>query len=107
MAESVPQSGQSRLFEWLFLIALFTVCVAIRSSNLSVLVAAPDELTYASRGILILGGNWAWPTLAMWDQPPLFEYMLALVTVVGGASLDPESFSAIIRSRERSAEVGR
>jgi len=27
--------------------------------------------------------------------------------LVGGASLDPESFSAIIRSRERSAEVGR
>ncbi len=79
-----------------FLGALFAICVAIRGANLSTLVAAPDELTYASRAFFILGGHWSWPPLAMWDQPPLFEYMLALVTVVAGASLDTLRWVSVI-----------
>ncbi len=91
------ESGShERLLEFLFLGAIFLISVAIRGSNLSILVAAPDELTYASRGIYILGTNWAWPTLAMWDQPPLFEYMLALVTAINGASLETIRWVSVI-----------
>jgi len=70
------------------LCALFAVSLVIRATALSNLVASPDELTYASRAIYILGDHWGWPAFTMWDQPPLFEYLLALMTVVFGATLD-------------------
>lgn len=87
---------RGRLLELSFLCALFAVSVAIRGANLSVLVAAPDELTYASRAFFILGSQWRWPAFTMWDQPPLFEYMLALVTAIAGASLDTLRWVSVI-----------
>ncbi len=71
-----------------FVLAIFAVSFAIRVYDLGVLVAAPDELTYASRAVQILGANWAWLPKMMWDQPPLLSYLLALVTAAYGASLD-------------------
>ncbi|MDG6994421.1 MAG: glycosyltransferase family 39 protein [Nitrososphaerota archaeon] len=71
------------------LIALaFMIGFAIRGYNLSVLIAAPDELTYASRAIHILSANWSWQAPYMWDQPPLLTYLLAVMIAVSGASLD-------------------
>jgi 4-amino-4-deoxy-L-arabinose transferase-like glycosyltransferase len=96
MSEGSQHGRRDRLLEILFLGALFAVCVAIRGANLSALVAAPDELTYASRAFYILGSHWGWPSFTMWDQPPLFEYMLALVTVVAGASLDTLRWVSVI-----------
>jgi 4-amino-4-deoxy-L-arabinose transferase-like glycosyltransferase len=94
--ESGQHSNRDRLLEFGFLGALFAISVAIRGASLSTLVAAPDELTYASRAFLILGAHWGWPSFTMWDQPPLFEYMLALVTVIGGASLDTLRWVSVI-----------
>ncbi|MCL4519341.1 MAG: glycosyltransferase family 39 protein [Thaumarchaeota archaeon] len=71
-----------------FVFGLFLIGLAIRSYGLSGLAAYPDELTYASRSIQIIAANWAWPPTQMWDQPPLFTYILALVTASFGASLD-------------------
>ncbi|HEV2389263.1 MAG TPA: glycosyltransferase family 39 protein [Nitrososphaerales archaeon] len=82
--------------ELAFLAALFLVSVLVRGASLSTLVAAPDELTYASRAFLILGAHWGWPSFTMWDQPPLFEYLLALVTIIGGASLDTLRWVSVI-----------
>jgi 4-amino-4-deoxy-L-arabinose transferase-like glycosyltransferase len=90
------RSNQDRLLELLFLGALFAVSVAVRGASLSTLVAAPDELTYASRAFLILGAHWSWPPLTMWDQPPLFEYMLAVVTAIFGASLETLRWVSVI-----------
>ena len=85
-----------RLLEISFLGALFAICVAVRGASLSTLVAAPDELTYASRAMYIVGSHWSWPAFTMWDQPPLFEYMLALVTVIGGVSLNTLRWVSVI-----------
>ncbi len=87
---------RDRLLEFCFLAAVFAASVSIRGANLSVLVAAPDELTYASRAFFILGTHWGWPAFAMWDQPPLFEYVLALVTVIAGASLETLRWVSVI-----------
>jgi 4-amino-4-deoxy-L-arabinose transferase-like glycosyltransferase len=94
--EGSPGGHRDRLLEVSFLVALFVVCVIIRGAKLSVLVAAPDELTYASRAFYIVGMHWSWPTFTMWDQPPLFEYMLAVVTVISGASLDTLRWVSVI-----------
>jgi len=96
MSEGGWRIGRDRLLEFLFLGTLFAICVAIRGTNLSTLIAAPDELTYASRAFFILGSNWSWPSFTMWDQPPLFEYMLALVTVIFGVSLDTLRWVSVI-----------
>ncbi len=74
--------------EFAFLAALFVFAFVVRQHDLGVLVAAPDELTYASRAVQILGANWTWLPKMMWDQPPLLVYLLALVTAGFGASLD-------------------
>jgi 4-amino-4-deoxy-L-arabinose transferase-like glycosyltransferase len=87
---------RDRLLELSFLGALFAVCVTVRAANLSTLVAAPDELTYASRAFFILGTHWSWPTFTMWDQPPLFEYILALVTVIAGAGLETLRWVSVV-----------
>lgn len=87
---------RDRLLELSFLGGLFAICVVIRGTNLSTLVAAPDELTYAARAFLILGSNWGWPSFTMWDQPPLFEYILALVTVTAGATMDTLRWVSVI-----------
>ena len=79
---------EKRWLELSALAVLFAIGLAIRGYALSNLVASPDELTYGSRAISILGSSWSWPRYAMWDQPPLFEYLLAVVTATFGASLE-------------------
>jgi len=96
MTEGTRRISRRRVFELSFLGLLFAICVVIRGVNLSTLVAAPDELTYASRAFYILGDHWGWPTFTMWDQPPLFEYLLALVTVIAGAGLDSLRWVSVI-----------
>jgi len=76
------------MVELLGLGALFVFGLAVRGASLSNLVPSPDELTYASRAVYILSYHWAWPKFAMWDQPPLFEYLLAVVTLLFGATLE-------------------
>jgi len=68
--------------------SLFLVSASIRGLNLSTLAAGPDELTYLSRAVVILGDNWQWPKAFMTDQPPLFIYVLAIVVGTIGASLE-------------------
>jgi len=96
MGEGSRRVRRNRLLELSFLGALFAICVAVRAANLSALVAAPDELTYASRAFYILGDHWGWPAFTMWDQPPLFEYILALVTVIAGAGLETLRWVSVI-----------
>ena len=88
MEKANPPWYQRRWLELSAMAVLFAVGFAIRGYALSNLVASPDELTYGSRAISILGSNWSWPTYAMWDQPPLFEYILAAVIATFGATLD-------------------
>ena len=45
------------LAELTLALALFFVAFAVRGYNLSVLIANPDELTYASRAVGILGAQ--------------------------------------------------
>ena len=89
-----PGKGRS-IFQsravWLeiaFALCLLIVGFAIRGYDLSVLIAAPDELTYASRSIHILAANWSWQAPYMWDQPPLLAYLLAVMMAVSGATLN-------------------
>ncbi len=101
MARSVPNgvasSDGSQLaapdprFGWPelgYVLAIFAVSLAIRGYSLGTLVAYPDELTYAARGVHILANSGAWIPSDMWDQPPLFNYLLAGVIAVGGGTLD-------------------
>ncbi|MGI0090330.1 MAG: glycosyltransferase family 39 protein [Nitrososphaerales archaeon] len=76
------------LAEFALALGVFSVAFAIRGYDLSALIAAPDELTYATRGIGILAANWAWPRPYMFDQPPLFTYLLAAMIAAQGATLD-------------------
>jgi 4-amino-4-deoxy-L-arabinose transferase-like glycosyltransferase len=67
---------------------LFLAAFVIRATDLSVLVAFPDDLTYASRTFQLVGENWVWPISQMWDQPPLMVYLLSVVFVLFGGALD-------------------
>lgn len=69
------------------LFAFFLVCVAIRAYHINILAIYPDELTYSSRAVQVLGGGWAWPKSSMYDQPPLLIYILAAVMAVGGSGM--------------------
>ncbi|MFI5420782.1 MAG: ArnT family glycosyltransferase [Nitrososphaerales archaeon] len=87
---------KARWFELIFVSALFFVCVAIRGFDLSALIAAPDEFTYGQRAIDIVAANWSWPITAMWDQPPLQIYLLAMIVAVSGATLDSLRWLSVI-----------
>jgi len=82
------QISRIRFLEGTFVLGLFVTGLLIRYHNLGLLAPYPDELTYAARGIQIVAANWTWPSTQMWDQPPLFTYILALFTAAVGASLD-------------------
>lgn len=82
------KSSQLPYLEGAFILTLFAIGLAIRAHNLNVIAPYPDELTYASRGIQIIAANWSWPSTQMWDQPPLFTYVLAFFTAAFGASLN-------------------
>ncbi len=63
------------------------------------LAVYPDELTYTVRSAEIIGSSWAWPVSQMWDQPPLFTYIMALVIAgFGGTLTSLRSISVIFGS---------
>lgn len=68
--------------------ALFAVGLAIRAIDLTKLAVYPDELTYTVRATQIIAANWAWPSTQMWDQPPLFTYIVAVVIAGFGGTLE-------------------
>ena len=74
--------------EWGAVLAVFLVALGIRAYDLGALAAFPDELTYISRAVHILGLNGGWSPSDMWDQPPLFTYVLAAVIGTVGGNLD-------------------
>src|SRR5712692_7808413 len=80
--------GNKMVAEIIIVSSLFLVSASIRGLNLSTLAAGPDELTYLSRAVVILGDNWQWPKAFMTDQPPLFIYVLAIVVGTIGGSLE-------------------
>ncbi len=82
------ETSRSMLIEGGLVTGLFLVGLFIRAHDIGVLAPYPDELTYSLEAFQILGAHWAWPTTAMWDQPPLFIYILALFTAAFGATLD-------------------
>ncbi len=86
--ESWTEWASHHAKELTFLAVIFAVSLVIREHDLSALVAFPDELTYVSRAIHIVGTNWRWPMADMWDQPPLFVYILALIVASVGGTLD-------------------
>ena len=83
--QSLSLRGQA---EWVLLLAVFLAALGIRAYDLSVLAAFPDELTYISRAVHIIGLNGAWSRVDMWDQPPLFTYILAAVIGTVGGTLN-------------------
>ena len=76
------------ILELALVATLFVAAFAIRAFNLGVLVAFPDDLTYASRTFQLVGMNWVWPISQMWDQPPLMVYLLSVVYIIFGVALD-------------------
>ncbi len=74
--------------ELAFVLGVFVISLVIRWNDLSALAAYPDELTYVLRSIHIVGTNWTWPLSDMWDQPPLFTYVLAVIVASVGGTLD-------------------
>lgn len=81
-------SPKAILAELGLVLGFFFLAFAIRGYDLSVLIANPDEMTYATRGIGILAADWVWPRPYMFDQPPLFTYLLAVMIAARGASLE-------------------
>jgi 4-amino-4-deoxy-L-arabinose transferase-like glycosyltransferase len=86
--ESWTDWATSHATELTFLAGVFVISLVIRSYDLQSLVAYPDELTYVSRAIHIVGTHWEWPLPDMWDQPPLLEYILAVIIATVGGTLD-------------------
>ena len=88
MQSSKFTSSKAILAELGLVFGFFLLAFVIRAYNLSVLIANPDEMTYATRGIGILAADWVWPRPYMFDQPPLFTYLLAVMIAARGASLE-------------------
>jgi 4-amino-4-deoxy-L-arabinose transferase-like glycosyltransferase len=60
--------------------ALLVAAFALRFVNYQGVVAYPDEFVYTDRALATLQLNWAWSPLYMLDQPPVFMYLLSLVS---------------------------
>jgi 4-amino-4-deoxy-L-arabinose transferase-like glycosyltransferase len=77
-------------------VGFFLAALVIRGFNLNVLVAFPDDLTYASRTYQVIGQNWTWPLSQMWDQPPLMVYLLAVVMTFFGGALNTLRWLSVV-----------
>lgn len=88
--------SRPRLLELLVILFLFSLALAIRAFHLSVLVAFPDDLTYASRTYQLIGQGWVWPTSQMWDQPPLMVYVLGVAMTLFGGALDTLKMVSVV-----------
>ena len=88
--------SRPRLLELLAILFLFSLALAIRPFHLSVLVAFPDDLTYASRTYQLIGQGWVWPTSQMWDQPPLMVYVLGVAMTLFGGALDTLKMVSVV-----------
>jgi len=85
-----------RLLDGLLVTTLVAVAFALRVINYTNIVAYPDEFTYLSRALSTLGFHWAWSRSFMFDQPPLFIYLLSVVTVVVNSQLDTIRMVSIV-----------
>ena len=85
-----------RLLDGLLVTTLVAVAFVLRVINYTNIVAYPDEFTYLSRALSTLGFHWAWSRSFMFDQPPLFIYLLSVVTVVVNSQLDTIRMVSIV-----------
>lgn len=60
---------------------------ALRYVNYQGIVAYPDEFVYTDRALTTLQLNWAWSPHYMIDQPPVFMYVLSLISFAVNSQL--------------------
>ncbi len=83
---STRRQKLSQLFKkrgFLDLLIIGTVVViafVLRFINYTNIVAYPDEFTYYYRALATLSYNWAWSKQFMLDQPPIYMYVLSIIT---------------------------
>src|SRR5712664_1418324 len=68
--------------------AVVVTAFALRLINYSSIVAYPDEFVYTYRALATIGFHWDWSRQFMLDQPPIFIYLLGLITVVFNSQLE-------------------
>lgn len=85
-----------RLAEGGLVAALVATAFALRVMNYANIVAYPDEFTYLSRALATLGYHWDWSRSYMFDQPPLFMYMLSVITVFVNSQLDTVRLLSVV-----------
>jgi len=66
---------------------LFIIAFAVRVYNLSQTYINPDEIIYTRRAAITMGSDWNWRYEFMWDQPPMFIYILAVLMNLTDGSL--------------------
>ena len=80
--------SQRRAPDFALLAALLAVAFALRYVNYQGIVAYPDEFVYLDQALTTLQLNWAWSPLFMLDQPPIFMYLLSMISYAVNSQLD-------------------
>ena len=80
-------SSPKRSADILLVAVLLLAAFALRYANYQGTVAYPDEFVYSDRALTTLQLNWAWSPSFMLDQPPVFMYLLSIISFAVNSSL--------------------
>ena len=72
----------------LIVFILFIISFALRLYRYGNQTVQPDEIFYSSWAFAILSQNWEWGINFMLGQPPLFPYLLAVITFLFGGDMN-------------------
>lgn len=84
MRRNIPDWG----YDFFIVSVLFIISMLLRVHKYEVLSVMPDEIAYSAYTYSILSHCWSWPPEFMGAQPPLFPYMLAIITYLFEGGLD-------------------
>ena len=80
-------SSPKRSADVLLVLVLLLAAFALRYVNYQGIVAYPDEFVYSDRALATLQLNWNWSPAFMLDQPPLFMYLLSVISFAVNSQL--------------------
>jgi len=75
-------------YDSIIIFFLFSISLSLRVYNYTKLSVIPDEIEYSDYAFSIIANHWAWPPEEMVAQPPLFPYLLAILTYLFNGSLE-------------------
>lgn len=86
--DTTKERGGNLTVDFLIASVLVVIAFILRWINYAEVSAYPDEFYYSAFSYSIISEGWSWPVRFMVAQPPLFPYILSILTCFFGGGLE-------------------